>query len=203
MNTQILTKELLETLYLSGKSMPEIATSLNCSINKVVYWMNKYGIARRSWSEAVYLKSNPNGDPFTILKTFSPETMLLYGLGLGLYWGEGEKTSKHAVRLANSDPFVIKAFRDFLITICKLEERKILYALICFNDSNPEDARTYWAKILNISGDKFGKITQIPPQGKGRYKKKSQFGVCILIVGNIKLKTWIIAELEKLKARIV
>ncbi len=46
--------------------------------------------------------------------------------------------------------------------------------------------------------EKFGKIVQIPPQGKGTYRNKSAYGVCSLSVGNIKLKRWILQELHSI-----
>lgn len=61
MNNHSILKSELENLYLSGSSMPEIAIKLQCSIHKVVYWMNKYGIKRRDRSEALYVKLNPKG----------------------------------------------------------------------------------------------------------------------------------------------
>lgn len=190
-------QDLLESLYNSGRSMAEIAHVLNCSIHKVVYWMDKYSLRRRSHSEASYMKANPNGDPFQIKEKLNTKEMFLYGLGIGIYWGEGEKVSKNAVRVANTDPHIIKTFTKFLLNICGLEKRKLLYNLICFNDSDPEEVKNFWAKELEISPEKFGKIVQIAAQGKGTYRKKSKFGVCIVIVGNIKLKAWIMNQIQK------
>lgn len=191
----------LEKLYLSGKSMPKIAKELNCSPNKVVYWMKKYNINRRSRSDATYLSINPNGNPFNLknINNLSKRDMFLYGLNVGLYWGEGEKTTKHAIRVTNSDPYVILRFRYFLLKICKLEPTKIRYYLICFNDIDQNIAKTYWANLLKISPDKFGKIVVIPKQGKGTYKTKSKFGVCTIYAGNMKLKAWILSEIDKLR----
>ncbi len=186
----------LRILYHSGHSMSEIAHDLDCSIHKVAYWMEKYGIKRRSPSEATYLKANPHGDPFNIKNRLDSKEMFLYGLGVGIYWGEGDKVSKNALRVANTDPYVIKTFTKFLLDICGLEKRKLLYNLISFNDSNPEDARVFWAKELKISPQKFGKIVQIPSQGKGTYKKKSKSGVCIIIVCNMKLKDWMMKQIK-------
>lgn len=46
-------QERLEQLYVQEKrSMQEIADVFGCSPNKVVYWMDQYGIARRDQSEA-------------------------------------------------------------------------------------------------------------------------------------------------------
>lgn len=199
MHTTPILRDNLEKLYLSGLSMFEIAVKLKCSPHKVVYWMTKYDIQRRTLSNALYAKLNPNGDPFKIKEDLNQEEKFLYGLGLGLYWGEGDKQTKNTIRLANTDPELIKAFIKFLLTICQLDKRKLIYSLICFNDSNPEEVRAYWAKELRISKEKFGKIVQIPPQGKGTYRRKSKYGVCILIVGNMKLKAWIMNKIDKVK----
>jgi hypothetical protein len=50
----------------SGLSMAAIAGLHNCSVHKIEYWMKVYGIARRTRSDATYLKRNPHGDPFLI-----------------------------------------------------------------------------------------------------------------------------------------
>ena len=190
----------LSRLYSQGKSMMEIAELSSCSIHKVVYWMEKYGINRRNRSEATYVKLNPGGDPFHIKQNLTYEESFLLGLGLGIYWGEGNKVTPNSVRVTNTDPAVIKTFIRFLLEICGLTKTKLRYNIICFNDTDPDIARNYWASELEISGDKFGKITQIPKQGKGTYKRKSQFGVCTVLVGNIKLKRWIMQQLDWLKS---
>jgi hypothetical protein len=193
-------KEELEAFYLEGKSMFEISQILDCSVHKVVYWMEKYGIKRRNHSEASYLKLNPNGDPFQIKTELLLEEAYLFGLGIGIYWGEGDKRSLNALRVANSDVDVIKTFVRFLLEICRVEQRKLFYSIICFNDSNISDVKEYWSKMLKISSEKFGKIVQIPPQGKGTYRRKSQYGVCTVVVSNPKLKRWIMNEIDKLRA---
>lgn len=81
------------------KSMQDIAKELGCSVNKVVYWMKRHGIKRRSWSEATYIKRNPKGDPFKFSEPRTVKDHELFGLGLGLYWGEGNKANNHAIRL--------------------------------------------------------------------------------------------------------
>ena len=158
MNKTPILREDLEKFYKSGLSMFEIAAKLKCSTHKIVYWMNKYNLQRRSLSDALYVKLNPNGDPFKIKKIMNQDEKFLYGLGIGIYWGEGDSRSKNALRVANTDPKLIKVFTKFLLTICQLEKRKLIYNLICFNDSSPEEVRNYWAKELRISKEKFGKI---------------------------------------------
>lgn len=186
-----LDKNRLTSLYSSGKSMSEIAKLLGCSNHKVIYWMSKYKIERRSRSQATYLKLNPNGDPFNIKTNLSPREMYLLGLGIGIYWGEGDKVSHYAVRVANTDPQLLKVFIKFLQKICRVKQEKLSFSIVCFNNTSLKQARSYWARELQISPIKFGKITEIPTQGKGTYKRKSKFGVCTVHVGNIKLKRWI------------
>ena len=175
--------------------MSEIATILDFSLHKVAYWMKTYGIKTRSRSDAMYKKLNPTGDPFTIKELVTTQDFFLMGLGLGIYWGEGNKISLHAVRVTNSDPKVISTFRRFLKEICGVDDKKIRYSIVCFNDSSTTECKRYWSEMLQITSDNFGKIVQIPTQGKGTYTKKSQFGVCTITVSNIKLKTWIMKQI--------
>lgn len=199
----LLTKQTLIKLYSKGMSLTGISNHLHCSIHKVTYWMRKYGIPRRSRSDAVYIQANPQGNPFHIHYPQTPSKYVLYGLGLGIYWGEGTKGINYPVRVTNSDPCIIRTFRMFLLSICHVDLTRIRYSIVAFNDSNIHTVQSYWSKQLKISPDKFGKIVQIPTQGKGTYRKKSQFGVCSITVGNTKLKIWIMDELKKYEARVV
>mgnify|MGYP001573381287 CR=1 FL=1 len=189
------TLELLKSEYNKGKSIQDIASNLGHSVHKIAYWMKKYDISRRGHSEAAYIQQNPNGDPFKIKKINSNDDALLFGLGIGIYWGEGNKSDRHSVRITNTDPRMIVVFRQFPRDICNIKESKLSYSIVAFNDSNIEAVSEYWSKELGIEPTKFGKIVQIPPQGKGSYKNKSRFGVCSISFGNIKLKEWIMNQL--------
>lgn len=105
--------------------MAEIAKKIGCSINKIAYWMDKYKIKRRSNSEATYVKRNPNGDPFKIKNKLNLKEQQLQGLGIGIYWGEGDKGNPHSLRVANTDPKLIRVFIRFLLEICRLEKKKL------------------------------------------------------------------------------
>lgn len=192
-------KTTLEKLYRSGLSMMQIAQKLGFSHNKIAYWMNKYNINRRSISTALYRKNNPSGDPFSIKKRLSVKEQFLLGIGLGLYWGEGNKADKYSVRVGTTDSEMIRVFRLFLKTICGVSDNKFKYSLICFKNAGVQSARNYWSKQLNIKPSLLGKITKIPSLGKGNYRKTSQHGVCTIYVFNIKLKKWIMDQLDLLK----
>ena len=197
MNSIKISKKQLLPLYSKGKSMAEIASKLKCSNNKIVYWMDKYQIKRRNRSDASYIKQNPNGDPFKIRKKLNSNELFLLGLTVGIYWGEGTKATPHRLSVTNTDSGLLKVFIRFLIDICRINLDKIKYYLICFNDSDPNEAKKYWSQELGISPSKFGKIVQIPPQGKGTYIKKSKFGVCTVTVSNIKLKKWMMEKIDE------
>ena len=190
----------LRELYQQGFSMRSMANKLGCSEHVILYWMDKYGISRRSLSDAIYLQSNPDGDPFAIKRKFNVDEAFLHGLGIGLFWGEGTKMTPNSVRVANSDPGVILLFRKFLLEICGLKKEKLRYGLVCFQDTDPGEVGRYWGNKLQISPEKFGKIVRIPSQGRGTYKHKSAYGVCTLVVGNTKLKQWIMEQIESARA---
>ena len=82
----------LEDLYINRKmSTAQIAKELKCSISGINYWMSKFGIRKRSISEAIYSKHNPHGDPFIFVEPTNIKEAKLFGLGVGLY---GEKVQK-------------------------------------------------------------------------------------------------------------
>lgn len=186
----------LQNLYRSGLSMMDIAKKEGMSNSGVAYLMNKYGIKSRSRSEATYVKRNPNGDPFRVKKNLGAGDLFLKGLGLGLYWGEGDKGQNTQARISNTDPRLIRRFREFLIKIYRVEKKKIRYSLIVFNDGREAEAIKFWTKELDIQRPQLGKVTEIPSRGKGTYKKKSMLGVLTMSVSNKKLKEIILKEIS-------
>ena len=191
-------RETLEKLYKSGNSMGDISKKLGKSPHQVVYWMDKHNIPRRSPSEATYIKRNPHGDPFRIKTNLLSEEAYLKGLGLGIFWGEGDKNNRLGIKVGNSSPRLIKKFIEFLTKICGVSREKLYFNLIVFNDSDPNEALKFWVDQLNVSPDRFGKVTVIPPQGKGTYKKKSRYGVLTVACFNVKLKKWFDEQIKLL-----
>ena len=191
-------EEKLRNLYQKGFSVEEISTKTSWKHGKVAYWMKKFNIPRRSISDAVYIKCNPNGDPFKIKNKLGRNEILLKGLGLGLYLGEGDKSKNNtSVRLSNTDPQIIKIFREFLLKICNIK-KKLGYSLVLFNDCDEKKTVKFWGKHLGIKKSWLGKITKIPPQGKGTYRKKSEFGVLTITITNKKLKNEIFRMTDEL-----
>src|SRR3989344_440095 len=168
----MLSKEKLQTLYFKrGKSMQDIATILNCSLSKIKYWMEKYSLQTRSISEAIYLKHNPDGDPFRFRYPKNIKEGVLFGLGLGLYWGEGTKANLNSIRLGNTDPQLIKKFIEFLVHFFSIKKRDFKFGL----------------QLFKPTITKSGSI--------GTYKKKSKYGVITVMYHNKKLRNLLVSLL--------
>jgi hypothetical protein len=192
-------KELLAKLYLKEKrSVSNIAKQLHCSQHKVNYWLEKHSIPKRSISEAIYLKRNPKGDPFSFSVPKTSAGHFLLGLGLGLYWGEGNKRNKTQVRLGNTDPKLIRVFVRFLQKVYGVKKSKFHFGLQVFSDMSPKQALAFWMKTLNVPRSQFGKVIVTPARGIGTYREKTRHGVLTVYVSNRKLRDLICGEIEKL-----
>lgn len=193
------TEKELRELYIDKKmSLSEIATKTGFKPHKIIYWMDKYSITRRRQSEANYIKHNPGGEPFKIKTKLTRDEVKLKYLALGLYWGEGGKTTNYANRVTNSDFGVISQFRRYLIEICRVKESKIKYYLQIFKDNDLKLAKKYWAENLNIYQESINTGKPIRSMGKGTYKKINRYGVMTIAIFNVHLKTYIMNELGKL-----
>jgi hypothetical protein len=191
-------QDILTDLYLNkGLSMMEIATQLGCSHNQVVYWMGKYGIKRRSISDAVYQRRNPNGNPFVVQSIDTLAKAELFGLGMGLYWGEGTKASKYAVRLGNTDPALLRTFTRFLVELFHVDQTKLKYGLQIFTDIDENEALKYWCKELGAESSQFYKIHKTVSGSIGTYRYKSRYGVVTVYFHNKKLRDIIIGLLPR------
>lgn len=191
---------MLEQLYIRDKkSVHDISKTSNCSEGKINYWLQKYCIPKRSISEAVYAMNNPSGDPFSFYIPQTKNEMFLFGLGLGLYWGEGTKRNLRTVRLGNTDPYLVKAFLIFLRKIYGIDNSKLHFALQIFTDMNQKKEEKFWREFLNIDAKQFYKTINTRSGSIGTYRTKSEHGVLTIYFGNKKLRDILIGEIEKLK----
>lgn len=124
----------------------------------------------------------------------------LYGLGLGLFWGEGNKVNKNSVRLGNTDPGLLRFFLQFLYELYHIDKKKIRVGLQLFNDINPAVALNYWVATLGLSKEQFQKPVITRQSKMGTYRNKSKYGVVTIYFSNTKLRDSImlaITELQK------
>lgn len=177
--------------------MQDIATSLNCSVNKIVYWMDKYQIPRRSISDAAFAKRYPNGNPFKVKPIKTQYDAQLYGIGLGLYWGEGNKANRYSVRLGNTDPDLIKIFIKFLVQLCGVDKNSLKFGLQIFSDLDSEKVLDYWIKELDVKYSQFYKITVTISGSIGTYRSKSKYGVVTVYYHNKRLRDILVNSLPR------
>ena len=196
----ILSKKLLEDLYLEQKlSSSQIAKKLSCSESKINYWLSRYLIPKRTISEAVYGKLNPTGDPFSRREMSTYEDAFMLGLGLGLYWGEGNKKDPSSVRLGNSDPALVRAFLGFLESRFDIDKSRLRFGLQVFSDMDTKKVEGYWAEYLDVNLDSFYK-TVVTISGKvGTYREKTKYGVMTLYFHNSRLKRLLMKEIDNLQ----
>ena len=192
----MLNKSTLNRLYVQRKlSMQAIAHHLRCSVHKVQYWMERYGIRRRSISDAIYLKHNPDGDPFRYLPPKTHRDYVLFGLGLGLYWGEGTRANRYSIRLGNTDPLLLMRFIEFLERFFSVKRADIRFGLQIFTDTDPCIAMRYWIKNLDVKREQFGRVVVTRSGSLGTYRRKSQYGVVTVYYHNRKLRDLLISLL--------
>ena len=170
------------------KSISEIASALGCSSNKITYWMIKHGIARRHQRDANYIKAHPGGDPFLFDKPVTEDDFYLYGLGIGIYWGEGNKASKSSVRVGNTDPLLVEYFVRFLERFYGLQRSSLSFGVQIFSDIKADDALAYWCNTLNVKPAQFYKPTLSLSVSQGTYKRRSKYGVITVYFNNSRLK---------------
>lgn len=178
--------------------MMQISKYLGCSHHKVAYWMDECKIKRRSIGDAVYLRSNPNGDPFKIKKPKTAKELILFGLGVGLYWGEGNKAHRNAIRFGNSDPELLKSYILYLTELCGVEKKALKFDLQIFSDIDANSALSYWTRELNVKTEQFFKPRVTISGSIGTYKKKSKYGVVTIYFGNTKLRNIVLGQITEM-----
>ena len=192
-------KEVLEKLYVKKKkSVAEISHLTSWSQTAVNYWLFEHGIPKRSISEAIYVKRNPKGDPFVVERPKSIDQAVLYGLGLGLYWGEGNKKNKMSIKLGNTDPKLVKKFIAFMEQSFKIERKKLRFGLQVFSDMSKTRVLNFWVKELSFPRTQFQQVVITKSRGMGTYKNKTQYGVLTVYYNNKKLRDILCQTIEKL-----
>jgi len=186
----MINKKLLLKLYCDRKlSMKEIADKLCVTPNKIEYWLKKYEIPRRSWSESAYVKQNPSGDPFKIKKNLTNREKELLIASLMLYLSEGGR-KRDAIQLGNLNPKVIKIFLDFLRKVCQIKEDKVKIYVRLHKKFDKNKARIYWSEILKMPVKQVLVYTHNDPRSKAN-KQRSEYGIATLQFNNVKLKKWL------------
>lgn len=124
----------------------------------------------------------------------------LYIAGVVAYWGEGDKLSRSNVRLANTDPIMIKLFFNFLIHVCRVPKDKIRAWILTYPDLEDEECRKFWVTATGIPISSFTKNITIQGKHKTRH---SEHGVCYVGVSSRYLKQKMLVWLDLLPKQLL
>lgn len=109
----------------------------------------------------------------------------LFIAGVSIYWGEGDKATKHNLRISNVDPLMIKLFVKFLREICGMPKEKIRANLLLYPDLSEDKCKNFWIKKSGLSNKHFNKSIVI----EGRHKtRRIPYGVCNVAATSTYLK---------------
>ncbi|OGN28296.1 MAG: hypothetical protein A2941_02015 [Candidatus Yanofskybacteria bacterium RIFCSPLOWO2_01_FULL_49_17] len=126
----------------------------------------------------------------------------LFIAGLMLYWGEGNNSPKYSqVKLANSDPTMIRVFYNFLKEALSIQKERIFVWLLLYPDLNDEMQKRFWNKATGIPVSQFKNSIFI----KGRHPtKRLSYGVCNIYINSREIKEKVLLWInlyQKLLAR--
>jgi len=144
---------------------------------------------KEKWAKIHQNYRNQAKEEFTSLKD-NP----LFIAGLMLYWGEGDKGLKSGqVKLANTDPAMIKIFYSFLRDVIAVPVEKIHIWLLLYPDLLDNVQRNFWSKATGVPLYQFKNSVYI----KGRHPtKRLSYGVCNIYVTSRELKEKILTWLD-------
>lgn len=207
-------KEIAFNLRKQGKSYKEIHRELGMSVSTLSNWFHNVDFSeeiKRSVIEKAKLKSTAHlhvlnrarGD---LLKAYYAQGEIealqelkdniknpLFVSGVTAYWGEGDKLSRNQVRLANTDPQMIKLFMNFLVTFCFIPKDKLRLALHIYEDLDDAECRKYWSSVTSLGY--FHKTMVIPSRHKTR---RLPYGTCTIITTNTYLKKKLLLWIDQM-----
>lgn len=116
----------------------------------------------------------------------------LFIAGLMLYWGEGNKASRHNVAFSNADPDMIRLYVAFLTQGCGIPLVKIKAQALIYPDHDEKITKAFWARYSGIPWENFTKSTRLIGREKAR---RLSWGVCMVTVSSsyfkVKMLEWL------------
>ncbi len=192
-------KDQARLLRKQGLSMNEIVSTLGVAKSSVSLWVRdveltleqKEGLSKKNRSVASIEKrriarlTNERAKRDVVfnaaaadIKNLSKENLLY--LGLGLYWGEGSKTSRGSVSFFNSDPRAIQIMKRFFKEICEMPDDKFRVHIFLHPHLDSEKAEQYWSEITGVPRTQFQKTAMQHNKASKNKKDNLPFGTCML-----------------------
>ena len=209
----------------AGKSYREIKRETGASLSTLSLWFKDFEWSKEIGKRLIFQHiSNSTTKIFELNKIRGKRLDSIYALGRDVaarefdklkinplfvagvvaYWGEGDKSTKHLCRLANSDPAMVRLFWLFLTKTCHIPENKISCWLILYPDLEEQAVKERWSLESGIPERNFRKAVFI----KGRHPtKRNKYGICSIVVPSRffkeKMLIWLRLMAEEFKADMV
>lgn len=120
-------------------------------------------------------------------------------IGCMLYLGEGGKSKRGMVRLANADPGVIKIMMCFFRKVCEVPEWKFRGHIHAYEHTNVTQAEQYWSQVSEIPVRQFYK-TYTKQSAASKHKRDTlPHGTFDIYVCDTKLFLAIMGWIEGIK----
>jgi hypothetical protein len=117
-----------------------------------------------------------------------------------LYWGEGAK-GRNAVKLCNSDPNMVRFFRDFLVGCFDVDPSRFRIYLHVYlgNGLTIREIENRWLKLLDLPRSclRSHSINPLPTSSSGKKRNKLPYGVCTLSLGSTQIVQHIYGAIQE------
>lgn len=133
--------------------------------------------------------------------SFTEEQIFL--IGLGLYWGEGSKTSRGSASFFNSDPRSIQIMMRFYKEIGEVPDLKFRGHIFLHPHLDSSKAEEYWSKISGIPLSQFNKTTMQHNRASKGKKDSLPLGTFAITVHDTNLYLRIMGWLEGIYVKAV
>jgi len=152
----------VERLRIAGFSIHSIAARLKIPISTAHWWIA--GISQSSSAKRLTMENGRRAAKRKLMETLDRRLLgwqeeaetawrkrgkdLFFGVGIGLYWGEGRKGDR-VFKLTNSDPMVLKLWWRW----CRRYFKDVRFhaSVVAHLGVNAKSAERYWQKVLGVS----------------------------------------------------
>ncbi len=211
-------KQLAINLRKQGKSYNEIASILNISKSTLSNWFQKTkwsqevkknlsALARKKAS--IRMTSISNVRRKSLQANYRQQRSIarkqfekfkhdrLFIAGLAIYWGEGDnRLDGGVIRVANTDPVMIRLFYDFLKKYLPEISDKAKIYLVLYPDLNDSNCQRYWSAKVGVPLKRFIKSSVIVGKSK---KRRISHGIGTITISSRLFKESIITWIDLLK----
>jgi hypothetical protein len=170
--TKLLEKRMVVELRRKGKSYSEIKKIINVSKSSLSLWLKDVvltneqiaGLKMKKVRAVERYKSSMRKRRKEKLKSYYENQIKKWVplsqrekfiAGLFLYWGEGNKVSRNAISISNTDPSVIRFSLYWLEKCLHFSEKEIYITLHLYSDMDIEKETEFWSKTLGINENRF------------------------------------------------